>query len=281
MRDAPRARRLFERFNPAFCITGGLLALYLGRVAALYVLARCFAGMGLNSETYSTAPAWLRALADLADTLASSIGLALGCCTVIILKSGKTSIGRIKPRQWLFMPYGIAAGIGFVALLRALDEIRFLPGRFTIDWIGCILWLCLSAFMALCLRGAFDVKAKLSVALTVSMVLQPLFAWYLMGSLDLMLTLNALLYGCVSVLIYPSACSVLPEILLFYGYTLGHRVLSGYPAGRGFYVSANVLSGADAGLFASILTTVPLALMIAVLLPREMKHQKKSRGKLD
>lgn len=258
---------------------GGALALYLGRVAALYVLARCFAGMGLSNETYPTAPAWLRSLADLADALASSIGLALGCCAVIMLKSGKTSIGRIKPRQWLFMPYGTVTGIAFVALLYALDEIRFLPGRFTVDWTGCALWLFLSAFTALCLRGVFDVKAKLSAALTTSMVLQALFAWYLKGSFDLMLTLNALLYGCASVLIYRSACSVLPEIALFYGYTLGHRVLSGYPAGRGFYVSANVFSGADAGLFASILTTVPLALMIAVLLPGEIKHQKKNREK--
>ena len=42
MKHRPEARAVIKRLNPALCVAGGALTLCLGRVAALYVLARGF-----------------------------------------------------------------------------------------------------------------------------------------------------------------------------------------------------------------------------------------------
>ena len=270
-----RAKQLFQRFNPAFCILGGALALYLGRVAALYVLARAFAGAGLSSETYASAPAWLRFLATNADALANITGLILGCCAVVLLRKGANPLGRIRRKDWLTLPLGFGYGVGALSLLRLLDEVRFLPGSFTVDWLGCLLWLCLSVFTALCLRGAFDANDNRWVAYAASMLLQALFAWYLHGQFDALLTVNALLFGWLSTRFYRRKKSLWPEILLLYGFALGQRVICGYPKNTVYYVSANLLNGGNAGLFGSVLTTVPLALIVAFVLLRRFLHSRR------
>ena len=80
MKHSPEARAVIKRLNPALCVAGGALTLCLGRVAALYVLARGFEQYNLNEDTYALAPALLRFLADNAGETASLFGLMLACC---------------------------------------------------------------------------------------------------------------------------------------------------------------------------------------------------------
>ncbi len=272
MKHSPEARAVIKRLNPALCVAGGALTLCLGRVAALYVLARGFEQYNLNEDTYALAPALLRFLADNAGETASLFGLMLACCALLLIKSGASPFGSIRKRTLLLLPCGAAVGGAAVCLLYALDEIRFLPAPFRVDLPSCALWLCLSVFMALWLRGAFDPRANGYAAAVTSMVLQALFALYLFGRFEPALLVNALLFGFVSTWLYRKYRSVLPEIFLFFGFVLGHRLLSGYPAQRGFYVHANLLNGGDAGLFGSILPTALLALMAAVIVIQKRKE---------
>ena len=261
-----------RRLNPLWCLLGGILVLYLGRVAALFVLARGFEQINLNAETYSVAPRWLRFLADNADALASMIGLLLGICALILIKAGACTLLWPKRKQLLWLPGGLLLGIGFIALLKAVDEIRFLPRGAHTGAVEYALWLCLTVFLALWLRGAFDARANSCLSYFTSMLLQSVAALYLLCSFDAVLTLNAPLFGFLSVKLYRRTGSVLPEIFFLYSFTLGHRLISAYPAPRGYYMSANCLNGGDAGLFASVFTTGILAFMIAILLIGERKE---------
>ncbi len=276
MKSSPRAKHLLALLNPALCIAGSILVLYLGRVATLYVLARGFQQLNLNSETYAHAPSWLQFIAGNADRLASFVGLILASCAVILLKNRASTDGRSPWSSLVNLPVGFALGIGLLALLRWLDEIRCLPDGFAADWFGCVLWLCRSVFTALCLRGAFDPDTNRWAAYSISMLLQALIAWYLLGKFDALLTLNALLFGFLSVWLYRRKKSVWPEILLFYGYALSHRVLFAYPSGKLFYMSANPLSGGDAGLFGSILTAAFLVLAIVLGFLKNITIKKRS-----
>lgn len=254
-----------RRCNPLWCLLGGALALYLGRVAALYVLAHGFAQINLNTETYPQAPAYLRYLADNANEIASTVGLILGACALVLIKSGACALKGPTLKQLPLLFAGLGFGAGFILLLKAVDEIRFLPRGAHTGLIDYALWLCLIIYMALWLRGAFGTNANRFACYPVSVLLQALFALYLYGGFDLMLMLNALLFGFLGVRLYRKTGSVLPEILLLYGYTLGHRLLSAYPAPRGYFMSANILNGGNAGMFASILTTAMLLIVLAAI----------------
>ena len=276
-KTARALRTFYLRFNPLWCLLGGALTLYLGRVAALYVLARGFEAINLNTETYIKAPAALRYLADNANAVASIVGLILGVCALVLIKSGVCALKRPTLQQLCLLLPALGFGAGFILLLWAVDEIRFLPRGALTGAIDYALWLCLAAFMALWLRGAFDAGAKWYLCYPVSMLLEATFALYLYGGFQAMLALNALLFGFVGMRLYRKTGSVLPEILLLYGYTLGHRLLSAYPGPRGYYMSANILSGGDAGLFASVFTAAMLLFILAGMLLAERKEAANGR----
>ena len=100
---------------------------------------------------------------------------------------------------------------------------------------------------------------------------------FLLKFIGIFVALNALLFGFVGMRLYRKTGSVLPEILLLYGYTLGHRLLSAYPGPRGYYMSANILSGGDAGLFASVFTAAMLLFILAGMLLAERKEAANGR----
>ena len=278
MKISPRLKNAFSRFNPLFCLLGGVLALWLGRAAALHALAKLFERANLTDATYAAAPAWLKYLADNAGEVADVFALMLASCALTLLKCGG-AFGKPGLLPLLLLPAGAGASAVCMLLLRALDEIRYLPHGATSDAIQYVLWLCLAVFQALWLRASFSVSANRTLACAVSALLQAACSLYLRGAFDCLLVLNALLFGLLSVQLYHRYRSVLPEIALFGGFTLVHRLILGYPTTRGYYMSANILNGGDAGLFASVLTSALLAAALFVAFRTfvsEMIHGKKA-----
>ena len=103
-------------------------------------------------------------------------------------------------------------------------------------------------------------------------------AWYLYVGFNVLLILNALMWGVLAALLYVLNTSLIPEICLFSGFAAGQRFLGHYPSGGAFYVEPNWLSGGDAGLNGSALCTVLLLLSLACAAVL-YRSNFKSRGK--
>ncbi len=239
--------------------------MYLGRVLALYILARAFAGFNLNDGTYAVAPAWMRFLADDANELCNIIGLWAGICALLLLGRQADDKARVRLFE-LALPFaGALTGFAAVALLNALDEVRYAGARDLGRAAAYAQILLMHAFFALFIRAnacALVKSARLKICL--SAVLQAGFALAAAGGFETTLFLNALIWGALCAALYEKKRGVFAEIALAAGFYLGHRLLAAYPGAGAFYVEADVWTGGDAGLYNSVLLTA--ALMSCALL---------------
>ena len=250
----------------------GAAALYLTRVAALYVLARFFKEINLNDGTYAVAPAWLKAIADNSGEIADIFALGVASSLVALIQ-GK---GAFKPKLSILpvAVLSVGAGYGLVKLLSALDEVRYLPAVRTgsaFEWIECLLTYC---FAALWIRGTLkglDAKWQLPI----SALLQALAAFLAHGEFSPTLTLNALLFGLIAVRLMNRHSNLLIEVVLCFGYTAGHSLLGSYPDKGAFYMSANLVSGGNTGLNSSVITAAILAVFLVlpyIIRPKEAEN---------
>ena len=257
-----------------------LLALYAGRVLGLYLIGGIFSHNGVNADNLANASEWIGYLAENADAIANLCALMCGVCACLFLKDmfSKRTEG-FKLKYVYLLPLGAVPGYMLVNLLKSADEIRMpLTRSFgnPIAWANLILFCCLNALlMRSCVCEGLKTAFSKSFAIGASALAEAAFLPYICyGSFSALLVINGLLLGGLMGYVYFKTGSVLPEIFICTGFTLGHRLLGGYPDGGAYYVSNNIITGGEVGITGSVTLTLLIAIACALIAYGERRRLK-------
>ena len=246
----------------------GAGAAYLGAQAALLIRSRALGGYGSDAGALQSASLLLRYLYTGEGEIAMLGAFAAAACWLLFAKELFRPLDAPFRAKWLcLLPLGLLLGWGTVALLQALDEIRYAGARSfgLLPQYAC--QLALSGALALLLRGcitkavhsAFGVKAALIVS-----ALTEGAAGLLLYGLSVLTAVNGLLFGALTALLYLEARSLWPETLLRFGFLSGARLLGAYPGGGAYWVSGSLWAGAQHGLEGSLTLTILLLLALSM-----------------
>lgn len=255
----------------ALALVTALACVYLGRVGALWLLARLFQNANLNSDTYAYAGKALRFLADNADSIATLTGLFIAIAAGLYLKDlfeGEDGAITARAAAQLLLP--LLTGYFTVRLLVSADAVREPLVRTYGTPCAWLLCLALCAARSIVLRGCCVKAAKESAgetaALIVSAVLDGIFFLFVFGGgKNVLACVNGLLTGAVMASVYRMTRSLWPELLICSGFTAGCRFLGGYTDGGLYSVGEGILTGCGRGIECSLVMTGALIVILTLV----------------
>ncbi len=239
---------------------------------------------GVTGANLHLAPIWVQLIAGSLGTWVR----AAGWLAVLALAAGFSRLGLKRKLRWgnkcLFWALaGLALGISWMALLRALDAVRWgeslLGPDFDMGMLASLLYYASSALgaQALCLGVVYqalrDLK-RLAAALIASALLSLLTAPFLPIAL-----VNAFLSGLILCALYDQTGGILAGAAFVFSRDLvlfavagaaggvGHALYEAYPSGF------DVLSGGGAGPMNGLVATALFSGLLAVLMRRKRDDQ--------
>lgn len=264
MKVKPALKGLLSLVIAAACV-------YLGRVGALWLLAKLFQNVNLTAETYASAGKVLRFLADSADVLATIAGLLIAVAAGLFLKDWFPGEDKgMNGLAVLQLLLSFVSGCLMVRMLISADALRepLVRSYGTLDkWLLCLV---LCAARSVILRGCCMKAAKESggniAAIIVSMILDGIFFLFVFGEgKDILSAVNGVLAGAALGCVYLLTNSLASEIIISFGFTAGHRFIGGFGEGGIYSVGEGILTGSGRGIECSLTLTIAFAVIAALV----------------